>query len=578
MQPPSPPPLRRLSAPIGEIDDGYDVVVVGSGYGGAVAASRLSRAGRSVCVLERGKELHPGEYPATGLAAARELQLDLPGGHVGPRTGLYDLRVGEGISVFVGCGLGGTSLVNANVALQADRRVFDDPCWPAQLRDDLDKGLDDGYGKAFGMLRPNPVPERLANFPKLASLSGAARSLGTITRRPGINVTFEEGYNDAGVWQPGCTSCGNCVTGCNYGAKNTTLMNYLPDAVNHGSRVFTCALVRWVEAAPGGWRVHFDLLDDAHGHVVGCSSVQAGVVVLGAGTLGSTEILLRSRARGLALSPRLGERFSGNGDVLAFSYNGDAEVNGVGWAGRYPDDRQAPVGPTITGLIDLRPGAELDQGIIIEEGVIPGALGPAAPEFFAAAAAVLQRDEDHTPPHRLERAAREVESLAWGPHHGALRHTLTYLVMAHDDAGGRLVLEEDRLRIRWPGVGEQAVFGRIEDVVRKATAALGGTYLKDPVWTKLLKHELVSVHPLGGCAMGPTAETGVVDHRGQVFTGEGPGEVHGGLYVADGSVVPRSLGVNPLLTICALAERACALLAEARGWHIDYGSGQARGC
>ena len=165
MQPPSPPPLRRLSAPIGEIDDGYDVVVVGSGYGGAVAASRLSRAGRSVCVLERGKELHPGEYPATGLAAARELQLDLPGGHVGPRTGLYDLRVGEGISVFVGCGLGGTSLVNANVALQADRRVFDDPCWPAQLRDDLDKGLDDGYGKAFGMLRPNPVPNGSLTFP-----------------------------------------------------------------------------------------------------------------------------------------------------------------------------------------------------------------------------------------------------------------------------------------------------------------------------------------------------------------------------------------------------------------------------
>jgi cholesterol oxidase len=564
--------MRRLSVPIGQINDRYDVVVVGSGYGGAIAASRMSRAGRSVCVLERGRELHPGEYPATGFEAVQEMQLDLPEGHVGPLTGLYDFRIGEGISVFVGCGLGGTSLVNANVALHADPRVFADPCWPAPIRDDLDNRIQDGYRRATQMLGPNPIPDRLADLPKLASLSESARAMGSSIRRPRINVTFEDRVNEAGVWQSRCTLCGDCVTGCNHGAKNTTLMNYLPDAANHGAQLFTCVSVRSVKCAARGWRVQYEILEPGRDRSEARPPfVEGDVVVLAAGTLGSTEILLRSQAEGLRLSSRLGQRFSGNGDVLAFSYNGDLEVNGVGWGPRPGGEGRPPVGPTITGMIDLRPGAELDDGIIIEEGAIPGALGSAAPEVFAAAAAVLRQKARLSRPHHLLPAAREAESLLRGPHHGAVRNTQTYLVMAHDDAAGRLVLESDRLRIRWPGVGEQAIFRRIEDVLRKACEGLGGIYLKNPIWTKLLRHELVSVHPLGGCAMAATAESGVVDHKGQVYTGRGPDELHDGLYVADGSVIPRSLGVNPLLTISALAERTCALLAETRGWSIDYG-------
>src|SRR5579864_8384922 len=110
--------MGRLSSPIENIKSHYTVVVVGSGYGGAIAASRMARAGQQVCMLERGKEFQPGEYPDTEIKALEEIQADLLDVHVGPRTGLYEFNVNEEINVFKGCGLGGTSLVNANVSLR----------------------------------------------------------------------------------------------------------------------------------------------------------------------------------------------------------------------------------------------------------------------------------------------------------------------------------------------------------------------------------------------------------------------------------------------------------------------------
>src|SRR5580693_8692192 len=155
--------MPRISLPVERIQNHYTVVVIGSGYGGAIAASRMARAGRKVCLLERGKELQPGEYPNTPDEAARELQTDAPEGRIGSATGLFDFRVNEDINVVLGCGLGGTSLINANVGLRAEPRVFQDPAWPADFRQDSDL-VEKSYEHAEKVLNPQPVPN---DFPRL---------------------------------------------------------------------------------------------------------------------------------------------------------------------------------------------------------------------------------------------------------------------------------------------------------------------------------------------------------------------------------------------------------------------------
>jgi len=159
--------MERISMDIARMKNHYTVVVVGSGYGGGVAASRMSRAKQSVCVLERGKEMVPGQYPNSLIDASAQVQIDSPQEHIGNPTGLYDFRLNpEGISVFSGCGLGGTSLINANVSLRAELRVFQDQKWPAPIREEADRiasGNDTGtllakgYELAEEMLRPVPI-------------------------------------------------------------------------------------------------------------------------------------------------------------------------------------------------------------------------------------------------------------------------------------------------------------------------------------------------------------------------------------------------------------------------------------
>src|SRR5512144_351034 len=169
-------PVRRLASTRDKMRSHYDAIVVGSGYGGAIAASRLARMRRadgtrlSVCLLERGDELQPGEYPDTPVAAAAAMQFDLPDKHLGKQTALYDFRVNAELNAFLGCGLGGGSLVNANVSLRADPRVLADSAWPARFRADVDAGVAAGYARAEEMLKPVPYPEASLPLAKLAGL------------------------------------------------------------------------------------------------------------------------------------------------------------------------------------------------------------------------------------------------------------------------------------------------------------------------------------------------------------------------------------------------------------------------
>jgi cholesterol oxidase len=242
----------------------FDVVIVGSGYGGSVAAARLTdRLHKSsgepltVCVLERGLEHPPGSFPSRFA--------DLPG-HIrinrsdtpeitGDAAGLFDLRIGEDVSVLVGNGLGGGSLINASVAEEPDREVF--RSWPGPLRDPRE--LRRYFDVAAGMLGASPAAtEGLRKYREFASW---AEGLGLRPQPARVAVTFRStDDNGHGVRQDACINCGDCVTGCNFHAKNTLPMNYLARAKRNKAQIYTGVTVSHVEpTANSEWIVHYRL-------------------------------------------------------------------------------------------------------------------------------------------------------------------------------------------------------------------------------------------------------------------------------------------------------------------------------
>ncbi|GJH36601.1 alpha/beta fold hydrolase [Paraburkholderia hospita] len=566
--------MNRLSSALSAMKDHYEVVVVGSGYGGAIAASRMARAKRSVCLLERGREFMAGDFPSTPPEGVAQMQYNTGVAQIGSPLALLEVHVNPDVNVVVGCGLGGTSLINANVALKPDARLWDDPRWPAALRADQ-ANLDICYERARTMLGATPVPDDYPNLPKLDALALSAQRLGMSDRfyRPPITVTFKDGKNAAGVDQQRCIGCGDCNSGCNHGAKNSTHMNYLPDAVAHGAQIFTGAAVHSVvrDNERGVWCVRYQPADlKRELYDAPELFVTADIVILSAGTLGSTAILLRSQEAGLPVSKQVGQHFTGNGDVLAFAFNTDKVINGVGW-GTHPAGDIPPVGPCITGIIDHRNTPDVKDGFVIEEGSVAAPIGLGLMGVLGLAApveGVEMPDPAGDPP--LADEARIAESILRGPYHGAMRNTQTFLVMAHDDESGQITVENGRPRVNWPNAGKQPIYETVEKTLIAATGALGGTYVRNPISADLFQNRTVTVHPLGGCGMADDAAHGVVDQAGRVFSGTDGNAVHDGLYVMDGAVMPLSLGVNPLLTISALAERNCAQLAQSRGWKIDY--------
>ena len=448
--------------------------------------------------------------------------------------------------VLVGCGLGGGSLVNAGVALRPDARVFADAIWPGQIHQD--GLLDEGYRRARAWLRPARDP-RAATHTKFQALAQAAASIGQTPVAPEIVVSFEDNVNPAGIHQPACTRCGDCCGGCNVGAKNTVALTYLPDARNHGAEIFTHAKVSHVARAPTGcWQVHVARVDADKGAAP--VAVTADKVILAAGTLGSAEILLRSRERGLRVSDRLGQRFSANGDIIAFGYGAKIPVNGIGVG--HPAKVDIAIGASVSGQLEIRDADDLTRELCIQEGAVPSALASALPVMFL-------------PNGRLLGA---LQSLVSGVYKGPFASLQTFFAVSHDSAAGRLALDGDHLALSWPGAKDEAVYKRLDEVLDKMVSSVGGSYVKNPLAGTVMGQQPATAHPLGGVSMGREAADGVVSHKGQVFSGAGSTGVHEGLYVMDGSVIPRSLGVNPLLTITALAERAMLHMAQDNGLNI----------
>ncbi len=318
--------------------------------------------------------------------------------------------------------------------------------------------------------------------------------------------------------------CGNCDIGCPVDAKNTLDRTYLALAERKGAEIRPLHLVTGIEPNGTGWRVRFDRLDDGRRQP---DSATAGIVVVAAGSLNSTELLLRCRdvLRTLPnVSQRLGHDWSSNGDFLTPAIYRD----------RKPEPSR---GPTITCAIDFLDRSRAGQSFWIQDGGFPNLLA----NLVASATSTNPVVESVLEWIRTEFLA-----------HASPSDVMPWFAQGVDAANGQLRLQGQDLTLDWDIARSRALMDEIVETHRALSVATGGTPLVPPTWTLL--HYLVTPHPLGGCNMGTGPDTGVVDHRGGVFG-------YPNLYVLDGAIVPEAVGVNPSRTIAALAERAAAMIA-----------------
>lgn len=511
----------------------YDVVVIGSGFGGAINGCRLAVAGRSVCILERGKRWGRKDFPRTTGQVARAFwnYKDF---------GLLDYRAFNKIDVIQASGVGGGSLVYFNVHIRTPKEIFQDPRWPKGVKRDR---LDPFYDKAKEMLEAKPLapPPDLLMPNRTESFMAAAEGAGRRAELVDICVnTDPDKVNHYGVRQDACVYCGNCMLGCHVHAKNTLDLNYLRLAEQNGAEIYPLHLVEKIEPVEtNGYRVHFKRFDSERGGQFEPGSVVGRKVILSAGSLGSTEILLRSRDlyRTLVkLGPALGRKFSGNGDFLL--------------AGTFESNREVDPGsgPSITAGVDYSNGK---NRIYIEDLGFPDPflwyLESALPvpnrwrNLHLFVKKYLMRTLGLTPASAFTDGA---DKLFQG---GVTPRFLPYLGMGTDAADGTMGLSDGNIDIHWSSRQSQEMFDEMESALKELSAGIGGRYKTSLLWRRPFK-KLLTAHPLGGCAMADDKEHGVVNEYGEVWN-------YPNLYVSDGAIIPTALSVNPSATISALSER-----------------------
>ncbi|MEX1237374.1 MAG: alpha/beta fold hydrolase, partial [Pseudomonadales bacterium] len=487
--------------------------------------------------------------------------------------------------MLVGSGLGGTSLINANVAETPQPQVFQKPEWPHEFRNDPAPLIDE-FQRVREILSVSTHPQKdLPKYQALVRLTGALDAMNGVdasVRKAQVTVMFDDKANNVGVRQRACTDCGNCVTGCNVGAKGTLDRNILPLAKSRGARIYTGVTVLTLRERPGEayrWLLCVTPTTPLKGTVrKNTYWMLAKSVILAAGTLGSTEILLRSQElEKLPLSNRLGERFSTNGDGLIMSYGQSSPVNAIASAEQQAPDVPNKVGPTITGIVDVSVSQSAGCGahLTLEEAAIPAAVSRLFIEALTTSAQ-LQRLSNRKLPKFIK--ANKIDPLVGS--RLAAQHSQVLLVMGDDGAAGNLGLSkvsdgealESVIQIDFPDAQKNAALAQSNRLIKsqdRSDGLDGGQYAPNPLWEvlpeaassvlsgDLPKGRAMTVHPLGGCAMGDDVNSGVVNHEGQVFR---PGAAsatatYEGLYVLDGAIIPAALEVNPFLTIAALAWR-----------------------
>ena len=507
-----------------------DTLVIGSGFGGSVAALRLAESGRRVIVAEMGRRVSP-ERMRAGASSFRQL-LWSPG--IGA-AGYFRQSVFRHMIALSGVGVGGGSLVYAAVLLRPTAASWDDRQWRG-CGVDWASELAPYYDTAERMLgvASNPFRGRQDQW-----LQAAAE-------RMGVGGTFRS--VPQGIDFTVCTRCGRCLSGCDVGAKNSLDRTYLAQAERHGAVVRPRSKAVWIAPLPGrvGYRV--GLIDPLQrGRKTSRIVVTAREVVVAAGVLGTVELLLACRDRFGTLpelSPALGhavltnsEAFTGVLQSRAAVADGlDLRSDGAAISSDFwPDDR-----------------THVTQNRLPDSyGINRFLVGP------------LVRGE-----RRVERIRRTFAAMArhpsrtldgWRGQGWSARSTML-TVMQHGDGSDspslRLAYRRSapgwRLRTEVEGAAPATHLPVADDAARALAATSGG----EPFGSLgALLGVGATAHLLGGARLGSDERAAVVSPDLEVWG-------YPGLYVADGSVVPANIGVNPSLTITALAERAMARLAS----------------
>jgi cholesterol oxidase len=547
----------------------FDVVVVGSGFGGAVTAFRLAKGGRHVLLLERGQPYPPGSFARTPPQLRRAFwdpDKDL--------HGLFELWRFSDLDMVVSSGLGGGSLIYANVMIPKDEETF--------VREDLAGGGREHWPIDFGDLEPHyenvsamQAPQRFpsdvepyASTSKTLAMEGAADALGLEAERPDLAVLFAP--PDGGAPVPGapvsdrnlhhlprttCVLCGECDIGCNFGAKNTLDYTYLTEAQREGAQLRTCCEVRTIEPLqPGegyriGYRQHLDARKGHRSDLLDPTDerervVRGTCVILAAGAVGSPRLLLMNRSALPGLSPATGKRVSGNGDALAM----------VRDANRPLDPSR---GPVITASIGVREGdSRSGRGYEIQDGGAPVLADwmweslelPKLP--WRMRRTILREIRGALVRRRDTNLSSELAEV-FSERSGRLMPLLGH---GRDIPNGSYVLADGRLDLKWSSEPSENYYRALEAAFEEVADALGGRMLKSP-WKRL--NRSITIHPLGGAVMANDPRHGVVDPWGEVFGFRG-------LYVADGAAMPGPVGVNPSFTIAAFADRVAEGLMDGK--------------
>ncbi|HEX3049429.1 MAG TPA: GMC family oxidoreductase [Aggregatilineaceae bacterium] len=523
----------------------YDYVVIGSGFGGSVSAMRLTEKGYRVLVLERGKRFRDADFPRTNWNLRRFLWLP-------PLRcfGIMQISMLKGVLVLHGSGVGGGSLVYACVLMEPGDQMFEAPAWSHLA--DWKTILRPHYATARRMLGVTTNPRLWPAdhvLQAVADQMGQGHTfkpaqVGIYFGAPGQTVT-DPFFGGTGPSRAGCTHCGGCMVGCRHNAKNTLLKNYLYFAEKGGAEIRAEAEVRDIRPLPEGQP------DGARYEIIYRSSttlfkrthrVRARNVVLSASVLGTLKLLFRCRDLTGSLpnlSPRLGERVRTNSEALH------------GITSRHEDANYSE-GIAITSVF------QADTVTQIEPVRYPDGSG-----FIRLLSAPMIKDSTKFPVRLLRilgatiRHPLDVINARYRP--GWARRTTILLVMQTEDNLMRLKLGRHVFtgfrRGLVPAIDQEHAIPAQIDIAHQVTQNFAGRIAGIPQSSihESLLNMSATAHILGGCPMGRDENEGVVNLNCEVFN-------YPGLYIVDGSIMPANPGINPSLTITALAEYAMSTI------------------